>query len=101
MTDIFNKLPRFTRNFYFLGGVIFLIWMLFFDANDFYSQYQLRKKLRDLESQRDYYLEEIEKVKKDREALLNDKSQLERFAREKYYMKKEGEEVFIVVEEEK
>lgn len=95
-----NKLPKFTRNFYFLGGVIFLVWMLFFDANDFYSQYQLKRKLTDLEHQRNHYLQEIEKVKKDREALLNDKSQLERFAREKYYMKKEGEEVFIVVEKE-
>ncbi|MEQ6121968.1 septum formation initiator family protein [Reichenbachiella sp. MALMAid0571] len=94
-----DKLPKFTRNLYFLGGVIFIVWMLFFDANDFYSQYQLKSKLNDLEHQRDHYLEEIEKVKKDREALLNDKLQLERFAREKYYMKKEGEEVFIIVEE--
>ncbi|MEQ9287304.1 MAG: septum formation initiator family protein [Cyclobacteriaceae bacterium] len=95
-----NKLPKFTRNFYFLGGVVFLGWMLFFDANDFYSQFQLKRKLTDLEHQKNHYLQEIEKVKKDREALLNDKSQLERFAREKYYMKKEGEEVFIVVEKE-
>ena len=85
-----DKLPKFTRNFYFLSGVVFVGWMLF---------YQLKTKLSDLERQRDHYLEEIEKVKKDREALLNDKSQLERFAREKYYMKKEGEDVFIIVEE--
>ncbi|MFY0653660.1 MAG: septum formation initiator family protein [Cyclobacteriaceae bacterium] len=95
-----KKLPKFTRNIYFICGVLFVGWMLFFDANDFYSQYQLKKKLTDLENQRNHYIQEIEKVKKDREALLNDKSQLERFAREKYYMKKEGEEVFIVVEEE-
>lgn len=101
MVEIFNKLPKFTRNFYFLGAMVFLGWMLFFDANDIYSQYMLKSKLSDLKSQRDHYLEEIEKVKADREALLNDKSQLERFAREKYYMKKEGEEVFIVVEEDK
>ena len=95
-----NKLPKFTRNFYFVSAVLFAGWMLFFDANDFYSQYQLKKKLNDLEDQREHYLKEIEQVKEDREALLNDDAQLERFAREKYYMKKEGEEVFIVVEEE-
>ena len=101
MLEMFNKLPKFARNFYFVGAVIFIGWMVFFDANDFYSQYKLKSKLSDLENQRDHYLQEIEKVKADREALLNDKSQLERFAREKYYMKKEGEEVFIVVQEDK
>lgn len=101
MLEMFNKLPKFARNFYFVGAVIFIGWMAFFDANDIYSQYKLKSKLSDLENQRDHYLQEIDKVKVDREALLNDKSQLERFAREKYYMKKEGEEVFIVVEEDK
>ena len=95
-----DKLPKFARNFYFIAAVLFVGWMVFFDANDLYSQYQLKRKLNDLENQRDHYLQEIEKVKKEREALLNDKTELERFAREKYYMKKEGEEVFVIVEEE-
>jgi len=77
----------------------FLIWMLFFDANDIYSQYVLRKKLTELENERKFYEEKIKEVNSDREALINDKELLEKFAREKYYMKKEGEEVFVIVEE--
>lgn len=95
-----NKLPKFTKNFYFISGAIFLSWMLFFDSNDIYSQMKLRQKLTNLESERSYYLEKIEQVKVDREALLNDKNLLEEFAREKYFMKKDGEDLFIIVEEE-
>jgi cell division protein FtsB len=73
--------------------------MLFFDTNDFYSQYQLSEKVEELEDQQKYYSQKIEEVNADREALMNDMELLERFAREKYYMKKEGEELFVVVED--
>lgn len=94
-----KKTLKLSRNFYFLTGVSFLVWMLFFDTNDIYSQYQLRKKLSELQSQKQFYQDKIEEVNTDREALMNDKELLEKFAREKYYMKKEGEDVFVVVEE--
>ncbi|MGL1887706.1 MAG: septum formation initiator family protein [Reichenbachiella sp.] len=90
------KIPR---NFYLISSVIFLVWMLFFDSNDFYSQYQLKQKVNEMEDQKEYYLKKIEEVNEDREALLNDMELLEKFAREKYYMKKDGEDVFVVVEE--
>ena len=94
-----RKYLKITKNFYFLTGVGFLVWMLFFDTNDIYSQYQLRKKLSELESEKKFYNEKITEVNQDREALTKDKELLEKFAREKYYMKKEGEDVFVVVEE--
>jgi cell division protein DivIC len=87
------------RNFYALTGMAFLVWMLLFDANDFISQYQMSKKLRDLENEKDYYLEKIEEVKKDREELLGNQQLLEKFAREKYLMKKNTEEVFVTVDQ--
>lgn len=87
------------KNFYFMASMVFLIWMLFFDSNDIYSQYQLKQKLSELENQKEYYQEKIEDVKVDREALLNDMELLEKFAREKYYMKQDGEDVFVIVEE--
>ena len=90
---------RIPRNFYLIASVSFLIWMVFFDSNDFYTQIRLKRKVDQLESEKAYYLEKIEEVKSDREALLNDKELLERFAREKYYMKKEGEDLFVIVEE--
>ena len=95
-----DKLPKFTRNFYFLSGVLFIGWMLFFDSNDIYSQYKLKQKLFDLENQKQYYEAKISEVNTEKEALFNDKNLLEKFAREKYFMKKEGEDLFVVVEKE-
>lgn len=93
------RLPAFTKNFYFIVTVSFLLWMLFFDANDFIMQYQMSQKVRELEKNRHHYLERIEEVKKDRKELLSDPELLEKFAREKYLMKKPAEEVFVIIEE--
>lgn len=95
------KLPKFTKNFFFLFSFFFLIWMLFIDANDLVSQIKLKNQLETLEDEKAYYLQKIEEVKKDREELLSNDELLEKFAREKYYMKKESEDLFVVVEEEK
>ena len=70
--------------------------MLFIDSNDFISQYQLRDKLKSLEAQRNFFRTKIEEVRKDREELLSDDKMLEKFAREKYYMKKETEDIFVI-----
>ncbi|UII34833.1 septum formation initiator family protein [Fulvivirga ulvae] len=95
------KLPKITKNFFFLFSFFFLIWMLFIDANDLVSQIKLKNQLETLEDEKAYYLQKIEEVKKDREELLSNDQLLEKFAREKYYMKKESEDLFVVVEEEK
>ena len=91
--------PKFSRNFYVLTGISFLAWMLLFDPNDFISQYQMSKKLSDLENEKMYYQEKIEEVKKDREELMGNPALLEKFAREKYLMKKNREEVFVTVDQ--
>jgi cell division protein FtsB len=95
-----DKLPDFTKNFYLITAVLFVGWMLFFDTNDVYSQYKLKQKLHELESQKVYYEDNIIEVRSEREALLNDEDLLEKFAREKYFMKKSGEDLFVIVEEE-
>lgn len=74
--------------------------MLFIDTNDFYTQYKLNQKRKSLEAQKEYYLEKISEVKEDRDELFSSDERLEKFAREKYLMKKETEDLFIVVEEE-
>jgi len=95
---MWSKIPKFTKNFYFIFGFLFLLWMTFFDSNDLYSQYQLRKKVRTLQSEKAYYQKNIEQVRKDREELLSDKELLEKFARERYLMKKKSEDLYVVVE---
>ncbi len=97
---MFSKLPAFTKNFYFISLVIFLVWMFFFDSNDLVTQFQLNRKLNELENEKAYFEEKILEVKKDREELLSNKELLEKFARENYYMKKQTEDLYIIVEEE-
>jgi cell division protein DivIC len=94
-----KKLPKAFRNFYIVTGLIFLIWMLFLDSNDFISRYKLTSKLRSLENEKEYYAEKIKEVEKDREELMGNRELLEKFAREKYLMKKETEDIFVVIEE--
>lgn len=94
------RLPRFTRNFYFLALLFFFFWMFLIDSNDIISQIKLSNKLDNLKEEKAYYLEKIDEVKKEREQLFSNDENLERFAREKYLMKKETEDLFIVVEKE-
>jgi cell division protein DivIC len=93
-----KKLPRLFRNFYFLGILFFVVWMFFFDSNDLVSRYQLGAKLRELENEKEYYQQKINEVKKDQAELMGNRESLEKFAREKYLMKKENEDIFIIEE---
>jgi len=92
------KLPKFTRNFYFLTGLLFIVWMLFIDSNDFISQYRLSRTVKDLEERKEYYQKNIEELSQQFEQRQNDPDYIEKFAREKYFMKKEGEDLYVVVE---
>jgi cell division protein DivIC len=93
---MFKKVPPFLKNFYVLGILFFVVWMLAFDSNDWISRYRMGAKLRDLEGEKEYYQEKIEEVEKDRKALMGNKELLEKYAREKYLMKKESEDIFII-----
>lgn len=96
----FTKIPKFFKNYYFLLGTFFLVWMLFVDSNGFISQIQITKKLNGLKAQKSYYIEKKEQVLKDREELFTNKALLEKFARENYLMKKPSEDLYVVVTED-
>ncbi len=91
---------RFFSNFYIVIGVLFLGWLVFFDSNDLYTQLKQTAKLRGLEDEKEFYLEKIDEVKADREELLSNDELLEKFARENYLMKKPGEDLYVIVEDE-
>ena len=91
-----KKLPPLLRNFYVVTGVCFLLWLTFLDSNDLISRFSLTTKLRSLENEKKYYETKIKEVEQDRKELTTNKELLEKFAREKYLMKKESEDVFII-----
>ncbi len=87
------------KNKYFIVTAAFIVWMLFFDKNDLVSQYEYRKQVNTLKEERDFFTKETEKVSKDLDELTSNPQKLEKFAREKYLMKKENEDVFVIVKE--
>jgi cell division protein FtsB len=72
--------------------------MLFFDSNDLFLQFQRNKKLNQLETKKEFYAAKIKEVEADRMELLSDQDLLEKYAREKYLMRKPSEDLYIVVE---
>jgi cell division protein DivIC len=93
-----SRLPKSLRNFYAITAILFVVWMLFLDSNNLITRYQLTSKLRSLENEKEYYEVKIQEVEKDRQELFGDPSLVEKFAREKYLMKKPSEEIFIIQE---
>ena len=94
-----KKLPPAFRNFYFVCGALFLFWMTFLDANNLITRIKMSSKLNGLEDEKEYYNQKIVEVEKDRNELMTNKELLEKFAREKYLMRKESEDVFVIVED--
>ncbi len=93
-----KKLPKPFRNFYFITTVIFLAWMLLLDSNNLIARFHLSSKLNSLENEKEYYEEKIKEVEKDHQELFGDNESIEKFAREKYLMKKEKEDIYVIVE---
>lgn len=82
-------------NLYILVGMGFLVWMVFLDANSLIIHYQLNTEIQTLEAQKMQLKKEIASDKKALEE-LQDLEKLEKYARENYFMKKEGEEIFLI-----
>ena len=94
-----QKIRRLFRNFYFLFFLCFVLWMTIIDSNGFINRYRLSNKLSELNSQKEFYVKEINKVSLDKERFESDQELLEKYAREEYLMKKESEDIFYVIKE--
>jgi cell division protein FtsB len=82
-------------------GVVFIVWMLFFDSNNMMNQWRNYKELQELLQQKEFYESETarNKVLVDQLTNPNDKRALEKYGREKYLMKKDREEIFLIIPE--
>jgi cell division protein DivIC len=90
------KRVKFLRVNYFTITLFFLIWMLFFDTNDIITQIRLMSKLNALKKEKNYYKENIIKLKEDIIELSSNEEAIEAFAREKYFMKKKNEHIYFI-----
>lgn len=87
------------KNKYLLATIGFVVWVGFFDRNDFFSQWERREKLKMHIKDMEYFQAEIEKDRADLLRLTSNDGNLERFAREKYLMKKDHEDIFVFVKQ--
>ena len=95
---VFKKILKILLNKYFLTTVAFGVWLIFFDTNSIPNRIRLRHKLNDLKQEKKFYQEEIRKDSTLTRQLLNDTAALEKFAREKYRMKKDNEDLFLIMD---
>lgn len=98
--NFIHNIPAPFKNKYLITLVFFAFWIVFIDDYNLIKQYQLQKDVEELENQKKYYLSEIKKDSAEFYHLKNIKTEQERFAREKFLMKKDNEDVFIIKEKQ-
>lgn len=94
-----RKFKRFIRNRYYLTLFLFFVYILVFDTNDLVSQISSYAELYRLRQQKRYYQQDLEETRQQILELTSNKESLEKFAREQYRMKRDNEDVYVILEE--
>ncbi len=94
----FKKIIKVLLNKYFITLVAFAVWLFFFDTNSIPNRMRLKIKLNELKQEKKFYQDEIRKDSTLTRQILNDTAALEKFAREKYKMKKDNEDLFLLID---
>ena len=94
--NVLWQIPAFLRNKFVLATLSFVIWMLFFDRNDVFTQMERKSELNQLKQSKQYYEKQINENRKFSKDLQFNASAIEKYAREKYLMKRDNEDLFII-----
>ncbi|PJB13056.1 MAG: septum formation initiator [Flavobacteriales bacterium CG_4_9_14_3_um_filter_40_17] len=90
-----NKYFRLFTNRYLVVGVFFVIWMIFLDANSYLIHRELNNEIDKLDEKKQFFSDEIERDKRAIQE-LKDSEKLEEYARDKFFMKRNNEDIFII-----
>ncbi|MCB0506893.1 MAG: septum formation initiator family protein [Chitinophagales bacterium] len=93
--ELKEKIPAFLRNKFFLLFFGYFIYLLFFNQNNLISQVKLGLKLRELNQEVAYYNKEIIHINKEQKELFSSIDNMEKYAREHYWMKRDSEDLYI------
>ena len=96
INELIDKIPNYLKNKYLIAIVLFIVWITFFDNFNLIKQSKIKKNIKQLEENKKFYIQEITKDSTEYYDLLNDAEKREKFAREKFLMKKEDEDVYII-----
>lgn len=92
-----NKIPAWLRNKYILTIILFLIWLMLFDANNLFDRIRDLRLYKGLQNDKEYYTDRIEEDNRKLMEIRSGNKSLEKFAREQYRMKKPDEDIYIIV----
>ncbi|MEO6960858.1 MAG: septum formation initiator family protein [Puia sp.] len=102
MRQLIDRIPSWLKNKYVLTAIGFGIWILFIDDRDFITtHFRHVRELHKLEAQKKYYENQISSVRVELDQLKQDPATLEKYAREKYLMRRDNEDVYLIVESAK
>ncbi|HLS96218.1 cell division protein FtsB [Sphingobacterium allocomposti] len=88
------------RNKYLIAGVAFFVWMCFFDRYDFSTQFAYQQEKTKLEQEKAFYESEIKHIEKSIKDAQYNPNEIQRIARERYKMKKDNEDIYVIQEVE-
>ena len=94
-----RKIVKVISNKYLIATIIFILLLLINDRNSIFEQIEYSRNLREIKETHQYYVSEIEKLRKTQTELFSNHKNLEKFAREKYLMKRDDEDIFVMMEE--
>lgn len=100
MKEIRTRFFSLFKNKFILTSLIFFVWILLFDSNNLLDRVKDLRHLNQLEKDKKYYLEKIEIDAQKLKELRTDNENLEKFAREQYLMKKNNEDIFVIIEKD-
>lgn len=95
---LLSHIPAWLKNKYLISFAAFCAIILFFDKNDIFTQINRHNELKELQKSKQYYTTQIAAERKESEALKTNPAVVEKIAREKYLMKRDNEELFLVPE---
>jgi len=93
---VFSQIPSWLKNKYLLAGCFFIVWMFFFDPKDWGLAVDKSLKLKELQKSEEHLTKTIKETKEELDQLKTNAQTIEKYAREKYLMKKENEDLFII-----
>lgn len=91
-----TNIPAWLTNKYLIASLAFIAWIGFFDRNDLVTQLQRGRELNDLQATRQEFTKKISQERKELNQLQTNPAILEKYAREKYYMKRDNEDLFVI-----
>jgi len=101
MKKIWNKTITLLKNKYIFATLIFIVLMVFFDKNNIITQIKLHGKLNKLKEEKEFYQQGINKNKINIQELRTNPEKLEKYAREQYLMKKDSEDIYLIIDKKK